>query len=243
MKKFFTTLTLALFCASLLCPAVCRAEKTVKENRETGTFRKISAQLGFEVHFTQSDSYSLVVEAEEDLIKDVITETKGETLSLYFSHNEKKSMKNNGKRTIKIHVSAPALDEIDLSTGISFHADNLKCNKSFRIKASTGVVVSIENLTAGETVDINTSTGVVCNIKKLKAGECNVTSSTGSVINADVDISGDLSINASAGSVLKIEGKAKDVSVTASEASRVKLTNMKYSNIDTNSSDLSSISY
>jgi cytoskeletal protein CcmA (bactofilin family) len=202
MKKFFTTLVLAL-CASF-CPLVCSAKKVIKENREIGTFRKISTRVGINVYFTQTDSYSLVVEANDDLIDKLSTTVEGETLVIEWRGSIKREtgVFNIFKQTVSnVYVSAPALDAVNTGMGADFYADKLKCEGSFNLSVSGGADADIKNLTVAENADIAASVGADVNVKTLiVAGNINISASNGT--NVDVKtltVTGNTNISTSIG--------------------------------------------
>jgi hypothetical protein len=252
MKKNLVTLTLALICASFLSTTVCLAGTVVREKRETGTFRKISTGGGIDVYFTQTDSYSLVVEADEENIDKIVTEVEGETLIVKWKERMQfRGIFNN--RVIKVHVSAPTLTKVSSSGGSAFYADDLKCEESFQLSVSGGADAHIKNLTVagnvniassgGADVDIKdltvtgdsniaSSGGADCDIENLQTRNCNLSSSGGSDVNVNVSASGNLNASSSGGADMDISGQANEVKISSSSGADVDIRKLKYSNID-----------
>jgi hypothetical protein len=250
MKRNLVTLT--LFIASFFCSTACLAADVVKEKRETGAFQKISSSNGIDVYFTQSDTYSVVVEANEDYIDKIATEVDGETLVI----------RRKGKRgswgslknvTLNVHVSAPALDAASVSGGSDFYADDLKCDKSFRLSASGGADVHLKNLTVADDADISVSGGADVDIKSLtvaattnvttsggadsdiaslQTGDCHLSASGGGDIDVKLLDSNYLRASASGGGDIDVSGKAADVKISASGGGDANIRNLTYSTID-----------
>ncbi|MDR0866839.1 MAG: DUF2807 domain-containing protein [Candidatus Symbiothrix sp.] len=215
--------------------------QTVKETREVGSFRKISAGSAIDVYFAQSDSKSLRVEAENVDLKEIITKIEGETLvikreSQKISWNLKKK-----KQVVKVYVSAPTLEEISISGASDFYADDLKSSKSFKISASGASDIHIGNLTVAETTGISSSGGADCNIKNLKTSNCSLSSSGGSDLNIGLEVSDNLSVSTSGGSDVKLSGKANQVSVSVSGGSDIYIKDLTYNQLDSKKSGGSDI--
>lgn len=245
-------ITLALVCASFFCTTVCMAKTVVKEKRETGTFRKISTEGGIDVYFTQNNSYSVVVEADEEYISKIVTEVNGETLVVKWKDRmQPRRIFNN--MVVKVHVSAPALTKVSSSGGSDFYAENLKCDESFQLNVSGGADADIKNLTVSGDVDvsvsggadadirdlvvtgnsnISASGGADCDIENLQTRDCYLSSSGGSDVNVNVSASGNLRARSSGGADINIGGQANEVKVNASGGADVNIRKLKYTSID-----------
>jgi hypothetical protein len=231
-------LIVALIGTSLACTPVCIAETVVTENRETEIFQNISAEEGIDVYFTQNDSRSVQVEADKEHIGKIITKIDGETLVIKWDGRKEQI---SGERTLKVHVSAPELNEVSISRGVVFYAENLNCDQSFQIESSGKAIVHIENLTVDGMTTISTSGESDCNIKNLQTGECKLSASGGSDLNIGIKIFGKLSAAASGGSDIKLSGQAKNVSASASGGSDINVRKLTYEQIDTHKSGGSDI--
>jgi hypothetical protein len=215
--------------------------QTLKENREVGYFRKISAQSAIDVYFTQSDSKSIRVEVENVDIEEVITKIEGETLVIKREEEKKTWNFKKKKQNIKVYVSAPLLEEISISGASDFYVEDLKCNNSFKIGVSGASDTHIGNLTVAETTSISSSGSADCNIKNLKTSNCNLSSTGGSDLNIGLEVSGNLSVKTSGGSDIKLSGKANRVSVSASGGSDIYIKNLIYNQFESNKSGGSDI--
>jgi hypothetical protein len=234
--------------------------ETVEQKRETVPFRKISTGGGIDVYFTQNDVYSVVVEADEEYIDRIVTKVSGETLVVEWK--EEMRFRNFSSIVMKVYVSAPALNEVSMSGGSDFYADNLKCDESFRVNTSGGADAQIQHLTvAGEinillsggsdcniknltvtgTTSIETSGGADCDIEYLQTSNCNLSSSGGSDLDINLSVTGNLSVSASGGSDIEISGTANNVQVSASGAADVDIQNLKYTSIDISKSGAADI--
>ena len=167
MKKVL----LSLACVSLLCPITCVAETMlVKEKRETGAFRSISSSGGIDVYFTQSNTFSLEVEADTRYFQNIVTEVENEALVV----RQKKSINILRffwrRAVLKVHVSAPALDRVSASGGSDFYAGQLKSDGPFQLSLSGGADATISELAVAQNVDISVNGGADAKISTLTAG-------------------------------------------------------------------------
>jgi len=206
---------------------------TGKQNREVGAFRNIKSGSGIDVYFTQEQPQSVRIETENVDENDVITEVKDGTLVLKMKSNN--SWFNNVKRSVKVYISAPVLEGLDISSASDFYADNLK-STNFNLSSTSGSDVKIGNLTVDNDIKITSSSGSDSDIKNLKANNCTLSASSGSDMTLGVEISGKLSVSASSASDIKLSGKAQSVSISASSGSDVYVRDLKYEQIDSNTS-------
>ena len=185
------------------------------------------------MYFTQAQPQSVRVETENVDENEVITEVKDGTLVIKMKSNN--SWFENGKRSVKVYVSAPVLEGLDISGGSDFFADNLK-STNFNISSTSGSDVKIGNLTVYNEIKIASSSGSDSSIKNLKANNCTLAASSGSDMTLGVEISGKLSVSASSASDIKLSGKAHSISISASSGSDVDVKNLQYEQIDSKNS-------
>ena len=229
---------LVVLCTVLSCTSSTSVANAEKQNREVGAFRNIKSGSGIDVYFTQEQSQSVRIETENVDENEVITEVKDETLVIKMKSNN--SWFNNVKRSVKVYISAPVLERLDISSGSDFYADNLK-STNFNISSTSGSDVKIGNLTVDNEIKITSSSGSDSNIKNLKANDCTLSASSGSDMTLGVEISGKISVSASSASDIKLSGKVHSVSITASSGSDVNVRNLQYEQIDSKSSSGGSV--
>lgn len=90
-KSFFAPVTLFLLLGTLSvlstgCWAVPKDHSTgnfVKEERNVGNFSKLDIGGAFKVYLSQGDQEKIVLEADQDELKDIVTEVSGSTLKIY----------------------------------------------------------------------------------------------------------------------------------------------------------------
>ncbi|QCR24022.1 head GIN domain-containing protein [Pontibacter sp. SGAir0037] len=94
------------------------------QNRNVSGFKGINVSGGFAVEITQGNSESLRIEAEENLLGNIVTEVKGGVLHIY---NEGSISTNKG---MKAYITIRELNSIDISGGVKVTG-----NSTFKTKA------------------------------------------------------------------------------------------------------------
>lgn len=235
MKTKILSLVIIL---SALSTTYCMSA-VVKETRTVGSFTKISASGGVDVYFTQSNSQKIEIEADEDLIKDI--KTRVESGKLIIEREKKNLSWGNNKKSMKVYVSAPAIEEVNISGGVDFYCEELKCNSGFKLNASGGADADITKLLVSKSTEILTSGGADIEIKNMETKDCILSASGGGDIDANIQASGNIEMNASGGADIKVSGQAKQVNANASGGSDINIRNLKYENIQSNKSGGSDI--
>lgn len=106
-------------------------------------FKKIEASAAFEIVFTQSSTYSVVIDSKYDGLHNIIVEKVGDTLRI--TRPKDKNIK--GKLDDVVRISAPTLEALKFDAAIDFETDSLKVN-DLTITAQAAVQVDIRNLQA-----------------------------------------------------------------------------------------------
>ncbi len=90
------------------------ASKFVEEIRTVSAFKKIHSSQDALIFFQQDSITKVKIEAPESLLYHIKTEVRGDTLII----NKTKEIRE--KDSVKIVVSNPNLDEVNISSGTSF---------------------------------------------------------------------------------------------------------------------------
>jgi len=234
-KKF-----VLLLCASVSSIFAATAS-VVTESRRIGSFQEIRVELGIDVYFTQENSKTIEIEADEEVIKKIITRVEDQTLiiSREMDRNIIHIVKKN--KAIKVYVSSSVLNAITLSDGADFYADNLNCKSSFQASASGGCDIRIDQLIVSGNTTISTVGASDCKIEYLQGRNCFLSGIGASEMKIDMNLSGNLFITASEGSTFRLSGSANHVSATASANSEIDVQNMNLRNISVNTSGNSNV--
>lgn len=121
MKKIasiFVGLVMVFLCATCIS-AKGSSEDKVSETRSVSAFHSIEVESVASVYFTQSNTYSLLVEGEKKWVNQTKCTVKDGVLLITWAEKGKKTTKNvNG---LSIYVSAPDLQEVTFEGVGSFN--------------------------------------------------------------------------------------------------------------------------
>lgn len=221
MKKFSFSVFAAALTAGLLFSG-CRfagfngggvqGSGTAKtEQRNVSGFSKIDAGGAVHLEITMQKDFAVSVEADDNLLSLIKTETSGDTLKIYSESGISPKTKFNVK------ISMPELKDLDLSGASTAVASGVKTD-SLEIKASGASKIKID----GEAKELNSEA----------SGASGIDAEGLTVENADVEASGassstvsatnELKVDASGASTIYYTGEPKNLNQKSSGASSVK---------------------
>ena len=195
-------------------------------------FHKVSVGYGMHVDISQSDNYSIEVNADERDFEYLEVEKDGDKLEFYIDRN------NYHKRSdINIKITMPELTGIDLSGGSignmsmdisseSFEGDlsggailkgSLKCS-DIEVDLSGGSQLTLEGNSKNATID--GSGGAIFNLKDFKVNNADISLSGGSIVS--INMNGKLTASQSGGSQITYYGNADIVSTSFSGGSGIR---------------------
>ena len=153
---------------------------SVSELRDHQDFSEIHLSMAATVYVTQSTEYSVEVVAAENLLPIIETEQKGDKLEIDLKRG--KCLK--GSSDVKVYISTPNIEELNISGSGSIYVDNYLSTQSLKINISGSGDVDIDSL-SNERLEINIS----------GSGEVEMTS-LDTAQTQEIDISGSGSISA-----------------------------------------------
>jgi hypothetical protein len=121
--------------ALFIIPAIADAQQVkgnknvVRQERSVQDFTQLEIGGAFEVFYTQSEKTSLVVEADENLMDNIQTKVTENKLKIS-SDNIKNA------KVLKIYLSNPALEQIEISGAATLKSENTITGVSFSVDAS-----------------------------------------------------------------------------------------------------------
>lgn len=104
--------------------------QVIKENREVGSFVSIDVGGAFDVMLKQSDKYSVVVEADKDIIERIETEVRGDELRITQSGNI------NNPGVLKVYVEFIDLRRLEISGAAEVESQELIKGQDLEIRVS-----------------------------------------------------------------------------------------------------------
>jgi hypothetical protein len=186
--------------------------KVTTQNRTVpNDFTKIEASRGLNVTLEQASTYSVTVEADDNLQEHITVQvTNGK---LYITSDE-----NIDEATAKnVHVKLPSLTGIESNSGASIKTNTLFTGTTMALSASSGSHISA-NLEI-DTIQCESSSGSSLDIQG-KALQLTTASSSGSSIAAEKMFANEITAGASSGSTIHLHPIVK-LTATASSGSAI----------------------
>ncbi len=177
----------------------------VKEERKLNGFDKVEVKTGLDCEIQQADNFQVMVQADDNVIKDIKTVVENGTLKIYCD------ISNFHNVTKKIIVSMPNITSLESSSGSTLKSINTLIGNNISLKSSSGSEMNV-NIEA-DTLSLETSSGSEQNIRG-KALLLYTASSSGSSINAENLLANDVKSQSSSGSstdvhaILTLDAKA-----------------------------------
>jgi hypothetical protein len=190
--KTFVPIMFFMFCSVL-------AGQTTK-NYDFKDFESVSVGYGMRVNISQSDSYSIKVEADERDFKYLRVEKVGSGLEFYIDKNG-----YHRRDEINIDITMPSLTDINLSGGsigkirMDVHSKNFDCD------LSGGSQLTLDG--SGRDVEIDGSGGAIFHLGDFSVKDADISLSGGSIVS--INMNGTLNASQSGGSQITYYGSAK----------------------------------
>lgn len=198
----------------------------VTETRTIASFNGVSVSGDFNVDIKTGEKQDVVVEADDNLIKNIQTDVVNGTLRI------KTTDRNLRNAHLNVHISVPSIDNLSASAAANIEVKNiLNSEKTVTFKASSAASITAEvkapavkaeassaaeiKLT-GRTRDFTGTTSSAANIKALDLLAENTVISSSSGASAHVHASVSLDASASSGADITYRGGANVKKSTSS---------------------------
>lgn len=217
----FTILTLTS------CDQTTGSGNIVTETRKTGSFEGISVGGSFEVEIKTGELLSVVVEADDNIMKYIQTRVSGNTLKI-----NTEDLHNYSDVHMKVYVTVPSLKSISASGSAEVVANDILTSSSkltFKASSSSGInaevnapeVKSEASSSAtislrGKTKNYDAQASSSANINSFELLSENTTAKVSSSAEIQVHASVNLNAKASSSGYIKYKGAA---TVSKSESS------------------------
>ncbi len=169
---------------------------TTQNRTVTAKFTKIEVQNAIDLVIEQSDSSSIVVEADDNLIDKITTKIENGTLVIECDFN---SFRNS--ITKKVTVKMPVIHEIESSSAATVRSTSILKSTHLKLDASSASEMNIS--VESDKVSVSTSSGSTINVEGM-ALEVEADASSGSVINAQNLEANDVNADASSGASISV---------------------------------------
>ena len=194
-------------------------ENTETQTRETKSFHGIKVSTGIDLYLSQGDNEKITVEADDDIIDDLVTVVKDGILKIYMEKN----FSWRWHTTRKVYVTFRDLDLLDASSGSDVESKEPLHVKTLKIEASSGSDIELEvnadelyvKTSSGSDADLkgrtnflkaSSSSGSDLNAAELHTRVCEVSASSGS--DASVYVTERINAKASSGADIRLQWKS-----------------------------------
>lgn len=226
-----STLIMALAFSSCLLQSTVNGNGNVKtEERNIDEFNALKISRGMNVYVSQGNDFKVVVEADENLHKSIVTELNGDELQIKAVDNIRKASSK------KVFVTLPKLFAVEASSGSNVFSEQTLAAGDIKLTVSSGAnlkfSIDADNVTAksgsgsnmfldGTTGSINAKSGSGSNIKAgdLKAQTVEAKVSSGA--NIWVNCQNKLQATASSGGNIFFYGNPANTSISKSSGGNV----------------------
>ncbi|KAF2513605.1 DUF2807 domain-containing protein [Flavobacterium zhairuonense] len=194
---------------------------TTEKRIVQGDFKNVSVSNAIDLVIVQSDSTEIVVEADDNIQKDIITKVENGTLIIKCKFS---SFRNVTAK--KVTVKMPVIDKLEASSASSIQSKNIIQAESIDLEASSAASMNVnvesDNISAdsgsGSTISLegkalkiktSASSGSNINAEKLLANEVHAEASSGGSVNVHPIVS--LKAEASSGGTINYDSNPKTV--------------------------------
>lgn len=181
------------------------------EKRNLSNFKGVDAGGVYEVEIVTQKDFSVEVEADDNLLPLIKTKVDNGILEI---SSEKRF---NTKNPIRIKISAPNIEELEVSGASKVNLSNLD-NNFLKVDASGASKMEI----SGKTVDLNIESSGACKINAENLQSQNATIDASGASNINVSVAGDLKVDASGASKITYAGNPQNIEKDTSGAGSVR---------------------
>ena len=196
-KFLIATITALLFAScNFNVNTIEGSGNVTKEKRIVqGEFKKVSVSNAIELVIEQADATEIVVEADDNLQKEITVTVEDGTLMIRSEHG---SFSNATRRVI---VKMPVIDQIEASSAATVKSKNIIEGQDIDLETSSAATMDINIESDNISLDSGSGSSVTIEGKALKF----VTSaSSGSSINAEKLLANEIKADASSGASVNI---------------------------------------
>ena len=212
MKKTVIPVMLSLTLVISLMTAGCNGgttpEEVITESKDFTNFTYVEVGSAFKVNITHSDTYSIVISADESLFDYIEVTKTGATLKIYLSPRHVFTDFTFGARVLKADITMPNLYGLEISG------------------ASEGTVTGFKSTAA---FGLGVSGASSLKMNEIEVGDIDAEVSGASRISGNITAD-DARLEVSGASSLVLSGSADDSDLSVSGASRADLSSLKLKN-------------
>ena len=168
---------------------------TTEKRIVQGEFKNVSVSNAIDLVIEQSDSTEIIVEADDNIQKEITTKVENGTLVI----SCKFSSFNNV--TKKVTVKMPVIDKIEASSASSVHSENVIQGENINIEASSASTINVN--VESDNIICDSGSGSTINIEG-KALKIKTSATSGSSINAENLLANEVEAEAASGASVNV---------------------------------------
>ncbi|ANO48082.1 DUF2807 domain-containing protein [Flavobacterium columnare] len=170
--------------------------KVITKERKITEFSKICISEGLECEITQGPNFKVMIEADQNIHDDILTEVEDNTLKISSKNGNCIDVKSN-----KIYITLPFIEELEASSSAELKTKGII--KSNNIKLITDSSADLTALIESEkiTIDASSSSDITVSGKAIKL---TIESSSSSTVDARNLLANDILASSSSSSEIRI---------------------------------------
>lgn len=201
----------------------------METERNIAPFQGIFSSHGIDIQYIQSENYSLKIKAKAKLSDQIETIVESGILKISWRNKWTGFLKAKflKQSAVVAYISAPVLNEIDLSVGVDFYAGKIHSEGRLTVKVRNGSGLKAGKIAADQILlRVSQSSGIT--IKSLKATIVEIENATDSDVacrNIETD---SLKLRASGYSDTKLSGVTRQLRIDVKDNSDTDTCELKY---------------
>jgi hypothetical protein len=193
------------------------------ENRQVSGFERVKVCCGMELFLTQGETESLEIEADDNLIDEIITRVVDGTLDVKYQRDNNVSYRPT--QAVRIYLSAVEMQAVSISGGGYLECSAIN-SQLFDLDMSGGSDAMIAGLTSDD-IKINISGGGEMIAGPMNGDHAMMNFSGGSDAEILALAVEELSVDASGGGTIKVSGSVTEQDISLSGGSTFKAGDLK----------------
>lgn len=206
------------------------SQEIIKEDRALQLFSGIEVAKDINVFIAQGDTLSVCVEADEQLLRSVITEVSGDVLKLAIDERKRSLMAK--KTSATVYITLPKLTYVSVSLGSIANLQTEFVTESLSLIATFGGQIHVDKeVTIEKELDLNVKTkGKVLAKGNITAETATLTVASNGEVQLLLEVQGKMECTAMDLSFITISGRARDALISAMSKSELKMRQFKVQN-------------
>lgn len=201
---------------------------TTVSERKISPFRRVSSSHGIDIQYGKSETYSLKIEAKARLIEQIETTVESGVLKIRWQNKWSGFLKAKflKQSAVVVYISAPSLNEIDISVGVDFYAEEIHSEGELSINVSNGSGFEAGKLIAAQLI-LRAGQSSSIKIRALNSSTVDIINATHSDVSLQNIEAGNLQLTASGSSDTELSGVVQQLRLDTKDNSDTDIRELK----------------